>query len=138
MSNVNNTTEVEHRYRYLNQQGQAQKSDNLDKDAFLKLLVTQLKNQDPLNPMEDREFIAQMAQFTSLEQMQNMNDNLKSTKETLSEHITMMNNNMVKSQTFISESLDNINKTLSKLAETLQGESPKDPVEEEVVEGETP
>ncbi|WP_042471925.1 flagellar hook assembly protein FlgD [Bacillus ndiopicus] len=44
----------------------------LGKDAFLQLLITQLQNQDPTNPMNDREFIAQMAQFSSLEQMQNM------------------------------------------------------------------
>jgi len=49
---------------------------DLDKDAFFKLLITQLQNQDPLNPMEDTEFISQMAQFSSLEQMQNMNDSL--------------------------------------------------------------
>lgn len=48
-------------------------SDGMDKDAFLKLLVTQLRYQDPLSPMDDRDFIAQMAQFSSLEQMQNLN-----------------------------------------------------------------
>lgn len=44
-------------------------NDHLDKNAFLKLLVTQLAKQDPLAPVNDREFIAQMAQFSSLEQM---------------------------------------------------------------------
>lgn len=44
----------------------------MDKDDFLTLLVTQLKNQDPSAPMEDKQFIAQMAQFSQLEQMNNM------------------------------------------------------------------
>jgi flagellar basal-body rod modification protein FlgD len=48
----------------------------LDRDAFLKMLIVQLKNQDPLEPMEDREFIAQLAQFSALEQMQQMNKSL--------------------------------------------------------------
>lgn len=48
-------------------------NDDLDKDAFLHLLTTQMANQDPLDPMDDREFIAQLAQFSSLEQMSNLN-----------------------------------------------------------------
>ena len=48
-------------------------SNELDKNAFLQLLITQMKYQDPLNPMDDKDFLGQMAQFTALEQMQNLN-----------------------------------------------------------------
>lgn len=54
-------------------------STELGKDEFLKLLVCQLQNQDPLNPQDDTDFIAQLAQFSALEQMTNMNNTMTST-----------------------------------------------------------
>jgi flagellar basal-body rod modification protein FlgD len=47
-------------------------SKELGKDAFLQLLTTQLAHQDPMQPQADTEFIAQLAQFSSLEQLQSM------------------------------------------------------------------
>ena len=55
------------------QQGQTtRKNDSLGKDAFLQLLVTQLRHQDPLSPDDNTQYIAQLAQFSSLEQMTQM------------------------------------------------------------------
>lgn len=48
-------------------------SSSLDKDSFLQLLVTQMKYQDPLNPSSDTQFVEQLATFSQLEQMQNLN-----------------------------------------------------------------
>ena len=52
------------------------KKDPLGRDAFLNLLITQLQHQDPTQPQADGEFLAQLAQFSSLEQLQHMNDRL--------------------------------------------------------------
>ncbi len=52
--------------------------DEIGKDAFLTMMVAQLKHQDPLSPMEGSDFTAQLAQFSSLEQQMNTNTNLSS------------------------------------------------------------
>ncbi|HPN32507.1 MAG TPA: flagellar hook capping FlgD N-terminal domain-containing protein [bacterium] len=65
-------------------------SSTLGKDQFLQLLATQLKYQDPLNPMSNDQFIAQMAQFSSLEQIQNLNTTMESYAKT-SGNMSVMN-----------------------------------------------
>lgn len=53
-------------------------SDPLGRDAFMSLLLTQLQHQDPTQPQADGEFLAQLAQFSALEQLQSMNSKLES------------------------------------------------------------
>jgi flagellar basal-body rod modification protein FlgD len=57
---------------------QTSDSSQLGQDAFLKLLVTQLQNQDPTKPMDNQAFVAQLAQFSSLQELQGVSDRLDS------------------------------------------------------------
>ncbi len=52
------------------------RSLGIDRNAFMQLLLAQLRNQDPMKPMEDKEFIGQLAQLNTLEEMQKLNDNI--------------------------------------------------------------
>lgn len=59
------------------------KSTELDKDDFLKLLIAQLKHQDPMSPMDDSQFMGQLVQFSSLEQMSNMATAVEELKQSM-------------------------------------------------------
>ncbi|MBM7644361.1 flagellar basal-body rod modification protein FlgD [Scopulibacillus daqui] len=66
-------------------------NSNLGKDDFLKLLITELKNQDPMQPMDNKDLISQMAAFTSLEQTQNMSGSID-------KFVNMQSQNLLASQ----------------------------------------
>ncbi|WP_432737845.1 flagellar hook assembly protein FlgD [Maridesulfovibrio sp. FT414] len=92
---------------------------SLGQDDFLKLLLTQMQNQDPANPMEDKEYMAQMAQFSSLEQLTQLNGSMK----------TMIDNNaqdqMVSAVGFIGKEVRaegyNVSRTGDKVSKVFYG-----------------
>ncbi|GAB1432614.1 flagellar hook assembly protein FlgD [Spirochaetota bacterium] len=90
----------------------------LDKDDFLKILITQLQYQDPTNPMQDKEFIAQMAQFSSLEQMTNMAASFGKLSSIInsSEAQSMLGRNV--------EILDGDKSVYGKVSQVVRGEFP--------------
>ncbi|MFC0237608.1 flagellar hook assembly protein FlgD [Fictibacillus phosphorivorans] len=82
-------------------------SNILGKDDFLKILITQLQNQDPTSPMQDREFIAQMASFSSLEQMTNMNQTMQQFLSFQTESSLLQQSEMIGKQvTYETETVD--------------------------------
>jgi flagellar basal-body rod modification protein FlgD len=71
-------------------------SNTLGKNDFLQMLVTQMKNQDPLDPMKNEDFIAQLAQFSTLEQMTNLNTNFETmlSMQTLTQASNLLGKNV--------------------------------------------
>lgn len=78
----------------------------LGKDDFLKLLMAQMKNQDPLNPMQDKDYIAQLATFSSLEQMTNMNTSLNNFLTSMSTNLLQFSELIGKKVSYIVVSED--------------------------------
>ncbi|MFK7695833.1 flagellar hook capping FlgD N-terminal domain-containing protein [Paenibacillus sp. HJGM_3] len=68
---------------YYNNTSRKTGSSNLGRDEFLKILVTQISHQDPTQPLQDKEFIAQMAQFTSVEQLSNMATEMRMLRQSI-------------------------------------------------------
>ena len=81
-------------YAYEDSSSLSTGSDALDFDAFLKLLITQLQNQNPLEPMKDTEFIAQMAQFSALEQMSLVREEVEGLREDIAEELSQLNDSL--------------------------------------------
>ena len=115
---IKTETEV-NRFNKVNEKVNGVKNkQQLGKDEFLTLLIAQLSHQDPINPMDNTEFVAQMAQFSSLEQMHNMSNGFDKVAS------VMHNNDAVS--------------TLGKTVEIQAGSDNVTGVVEKVVRGENP
>jgi flagellar basal-body rod modification protein FlgD len=79
----------------------------LDKEDFLTLLVVQMQNQDPLNPMDDKEFTAELAQFSSLEQLTQINEGVAALGE------TTVHQEMVNAASYIGKTIRAVGDNLS-------------------------
>lgn len=64
------------------------KSKDIDKNMFLQLMVAQLRNQDPLNPTQGTEFVAQLAQFQQLEQSLNISQDIAAMRGMIEQYLT--------------------------------------------------
>lgn len=95
-------------------------ASNLGLEDFMKILLTQLQYQDPLKPMDNQEFMAQIAQFTSLEQTQQLNDKLD---QLITNQAALQSVGLIGRTVDISTTTGQVTGTVASLS--LQGDSPQ-------------
>jgi flagellar basal-body rod modification protein FlgD len=100
-------------------QGAAKDNNVMGKDAFMQMLIAQLKNQDPLNPMDGTEFAVQLAQFTSLEKLTNLNETMKVLPEYLSSFANAQMVNMIGNEAVAKGNVIDVNSTSAKVTYRL-------------------
>lgn len=96
-----------------------QKRNALDKDAFMKMLIAQLQNQDPLNPMDGTEFAVQLAQFTSLEKLTNLNETMSVLPDYLSTFANAQMVNMIGNEAIAKGNIIDVSGTSAKITYRL-------------------
>ncbi|MFO7569290.1 MAG: flagellar hook assembly protein FlgD [Smithellaceae bacterium] len=94
-------------------------NNDMGKDAFMKMLIAQLKNQDPLNPMDGTEFAVQLAQFTSLEKLTNLNETMKVLPEYLGSFANAQMVNMIGNEAVANGNVIDVNSTSAKITYSL-------------------
>ena len=91
----------------------------MGKDAFMKMLIAQLKNQDPLNPMDGTQFAVQLAQFTSLEKLTNLNETMKVLPEYLSSFANAQTVNMIGNEAIANGNVIDVSSTSATITYNL-------------------
>jgi Flagellar hook capping protein len=96
---------------------------NLDKDAFLQLLTTQMKYQDPLNPSSNTEYVAQLATFSQLEQIQNLSNTTSNSQafSLVGKNVVIKNEDTAGKTSYISGTVDFVNITGGKAQVSVNG-----------------
>ncbi|MDD3172558.1 MAG: flagellar hook capping FlgD N-terminal domain-containing protein [Herbinix sp.] len=97
--------------------------NSLDKDAFLQLLVTQMKYQDPLNPSSNTEYVAQLATFSQLEQMQNLSTTSSNSQafSLVGKNVVIKTDNAAGNTTYIDGKVDFVNMSGGKAQLSVNG-----------------
>jgi flagellar basal-body rod modification protein FlgD len=95
------------------------KTNDLGQDEFMQMLLAQLKNQDPLNPMDGKDFAAQLAQFSSLQQLTNLNTTMSSLPTYLNSFSNAQMVSMIGNSALAKGNVINVNSAMTTIAYTI-------------------